>query len=584
MKQQLKIWSGFMTIIVGLMVSWVVGGQATMQVVQGATTEVSEPFGSAIVGNPQATPQAADSPLNYRADLTAQNSQGVATSQSTDFSHSGALIDDSATNLTANFTITNTSDQSQYAYVYFGLPKSQEVASTTTHVRVAANVSTSTFTNSVPSSLAVSYAVNGIQTTDYDALLQAHPDFQWPDLTAIGVYGDMPANSSCTIKVPLTVSQPDLSHITGVEFLTINGFNISNNTSSSRQLPFRFVEQLPAISGQYLAVTAQVLGKKYQQAPAEIQALMPDVGREVSYHNFYDLTGPGNDHFYTGGTLLVDLTQTKIAETVASHGYSVLLNSDHTPQTSYSYVNRGKDGPDISMADGSSSSTDQAQYAPYAYITLRQVLAVKNSTMQVGGRWTAANNFVSGLDDDDQPLTVQQVTTTITDPQGVLQNQVAVKPGTFKVTYAYQVSPTSYQANQPYIITNTATVTVQPGPATKPTADPTHQSTPAQGNPTQSQPISSSASHSPSTQIGNTGQQASSQKAATNQTTQIDKRTIWIKTNAAKGSKSAAKHPAKKPLPQTSTIVEIWPVVLGLLLLGLAIRGLKSVAGRFRNC
>ncbi|GEO66863.1 KxYKxGKxW signal peptide domain-containing protein [Levilactobacillus spicheri] len=418
----------------------------------------------AVDKDPGATDKVVDTNVDLTAQIKATNDQGTTISQSTDTNNAGVIVNANATDITAVYTMKNLTDNDQTIYsTLLLLPKYYEAASATSQVVVADSFNINELVSSLPAGLQMSFAVENGNYKSYADLLKAYPDFQLADLKQIRLDGTLGANQSVTINVPLTALKKDLYTISGVE--KVGAMNIMNNTNGG-DLAFRFAEQLPDVAGQYRAVTAVKLNELYESVPNDIQALIPEVKPgDVSYNNLYNPGSPSADHFYTGGYVSVDLAATGIADLVKDHGYSVLLNADGTPQSTYLYQNKadqqgGSDsGPAIVGGDGSAAT---GTYAPHVYITLRKVLTAKDSTLKVGDQWTDLDNFVAGLDDADAPLTADQVGVQVQDPDGIMQAGKAVRSGDLTVTYSYQVAADYYGKGEPYIVTVTAKVHVDP--------------------------------------------------------------------------------------------------------------------------
>lgn len=526
----------------------------------------------AITNDPNSTTQRSlTKAVVVSAHLTATNGQGTSSSVSSLTNGAGAIVNADSTNLNAVYTIKNTSNTAQNINATtFLFPKYYANSTSTSQITVADSASRATFETNLPSSMKLTYAVDNGNFKSFtvdgwgQTLLSVYPNFKWSDLSEFRLDGTIPANASYTWTVPLTVVKADIYQLSGVAM--VGATNQLGYTSGDGNVAFRLAQPLSNVVGQYTAVLADQLGVKYHQAPADIQALMPDAtAADVSYHNFYTLAGASGDYNYSGGTVAINLPTTNIADLVKDKGYSLLLNEDGTPQSRYTYHDYGSS---VNVAISGSTPTTNVvastgrQLAPYVYITLRKVITAQNSTLVAGSKWDQTANFVSGLDDHDQPLTADQVTTTLTDPDGIVQNGKVVKAGTFKVTYSYQVAANYYDKNEPYVVSDTATVTVTPDPnqVTQPTTGGTSTTEPTKPV----TPVVEDTTVTPTKKaepviLAKTGATTTTKKVANTLPT----------THFAKVSTTAAGKTAATTLPQTSENTQNWLFFIGLgMLLG----------------
>lgn len=287
----------------------------------------------------------------------------------------------------------------------------------------------------------------------------------------------MPANTTYTVTVPLKVLSNDLSSTNvskiGVsdngnylnnnhDILTVN--NLYNN-NTNRTTSFRIANKLETTLG---TVTETKSNNTYVETEANIQDLLPTVEKgDISYSNFPNvLTDATESDLYSGGYVYVNQQYLdKLAKSVNDQGYSLILNSDGSIGVNNYVYNYGIRNVAI-LPDYNGNSGTQSTSA-FVYLTLRQLLNTKDSTMDVGSSWNAADNLatVTAVQDNATPATISDLTTaedatnhvstTISDPDGVLDKDgKAVKAGSFQVTYSMK--------DGNYTITKTATITVNP--------------------------------------------------------------------------------------------------------------------------
>lgn len=441
------------------------------------TQAVTDP---AIVNNAAGQDIQEDTAISAHVRLTATDSAGNTTTSLTNHnsitgtSQAATFISSDAQNINALFNVTNTTDQTQNVNVTVSLPHSVDAAyNNPTQLILSNGTPASTFLADLPATLALAFQAHGDnQYYTYDDFLVA--GYQLADTAKLKVTGKLAGDSSYIVNLPMSLNNPDV--YTNNMFEQIGVLNAESATYRDDVLRFRIAQALPeSLAGQYHAATAIKLGISYQSVPEDIQALMPELtAGQVTVHNF----GAGDTTYssqtlYTGGIIDVNLVKANIANLVKDVGYSVLLNADGTPQTNYTYL---LTQTGVQMDDGADTGDGTStNLAPYIYMTLRKVITTQDSALTVGQDWTAADNFVSGLDDADNPLSLDQVQISIDDPDNILQDGQATKAGAFKVTYAYQVADDYYNTGEPYIVAETATITV---------ADPNQSTTTGNGTTT----------------------------------------------------------------------------------------------------
>ncbi|QMU09168.1 KxYKxGKxW signal peptide domain-containing protein [Levilactobacillus suantsaii] len=409
---------------------------ASTQTTYDPTQETTEP---AIVNNASGHDVQPDDDVQVHVRLTGTDAQGNTSTSLTETNglksdQAASIIDSRIADLSAIFNITNTTDQAQNINFLFMLPSYADSASSrAAQVTLADGTPASDFLADLPDGVNLTFMLRGGgMSYSYADLLAA--GYSLADVEEMRFQGTLAANAAYVAKVPLTITDPQL-YSTNLEQIDL--MNYTAGTSGA--LYFRIAAPAPdKIVGQYYAVAAG----------------------QISLHNF----GPGDDTYsgstlYTGGLIDVNLTKANIDDLVKDYGYSVLLNKDGTPQTDYTY-RLTPTGVQVNGDSGTTGDGTSSTLAPYIYITLRKVITTQDSALTVGQDWTAADNFVSGLDDNDDPLNLDQVQVSISDPDNILQDSKATKAGTFKVTYAYQVADDYNNTGDPYIVAETATINV----------------------------------------------------------------------------------------------------------------------------
>ena len=435
---------------------------------------------TAITNNPNGSEVTDTAPVDASVRLTATNQNGTATSFSTSNdleTYTAAIVDANATDLTALMDLTNQTDTVQVVNTYFSLPNyyTSLNSSLTSQITMSDDADVQAMLATVPSGLHVNFVVGNTSYASYEALMAANPDFHWSSLTQFHVTGYLAGQSGYTLNVPLTVQTNDEYTSQGVSILSQYSFGA---VTTNGALHFKVATPRDPVVGQYEAIVADPDddGYDYEIAPTEVQEAMPSVGQDqVAYYNYYDQGGHATNYssttFFNGGTVTVDWKKAGIADALKDLGYSVALNAQGQPIESLAYASLGHD----LSPKGDLIAAGDSSIAPSVYIIVRQVLATKDSTIQAGSSWSDAVNFVSGIDNQDNPLSVKDVQVSVKDPDGILHDGKTTGAGTLYVTYTYQVA-------DGYDVSRTATVTVTPAPDTTP--DPGTTTTPGTGNQT----------------------------------------------------------------------------------------------------
>ncbi|GEO75077.1 hypothetical protein FD30_GL002199 [Levilactobacillus namurensis DSM 19117] len=440
--------------------------------------DVTEPT-PAITNNPDLQEKTNTAPVDATIRITAKNENGSSTSLTSHAdTHNNAsmvIVDSHATDLTALFDLTNTTDTVQAANTFFSLPTyyNNRYPTHTSVVTMANDVNIDDLIPDLPTGLAVHFVVGDTEYDSYSDMLAADPDFQWSDLTQFHVVGQLAAKSGYTLNVPLSVQKTDPYTINGGSIMSQYSFGAVRNDDG---FYFRIADQEDDLNGNYQAVLVNPNddGNPYVAAPADVQAAMPKIGQDqVSYHNFFSgSTGSTTDHPYTGGIVTINYQNADFADAINHLGYAVTLGSNGQPYELMSY-----------LSDGNPSLIENPTENPLVYVIVRQVLQTQDKTLQVGDNWNQLDNFVAGFDNQDQPLQASDIQVTqISDPSGIVKDGKVTAAGTFTVTYAYQVADDYYGKGEPYMVYKTATVTVDaPDPVdptpTDPSTDPDNPGT-----------------------------------------------------------------------------------------------------------
>ncbi|WP_304057186.1 KxYKxGKxW signal peptide domain-containing protein [Levilactobacillus namurensis] len=436
--------------------------------------DVTEPT-PAITNNPDLQEKTNTAPVDATIRITAKNENGSSTSLTSHAdTHNNAsmvIVDSHATDLTALFDLTNTTDTIQAANTFFSLPTyyNNRYPTHTSVVTMANDVNINDLISDLPTGLAVHFVVGDTEYNSYSDMLAADPDFQWSDLTQFHVVGQLAAKSGYTLNVPLSVQKTDPYTIHGGSIMSQYSFGAVQNDDG---FYFRIADQEDDLNGNYQAVLVNPNddGNPYVAAPADVQAAMPKIGQDqVSYHNFFSgSTGSTTDHPYTGGIVTINYQNADFADAINHLGYAVTLGSNGQPYELMSY-----------LSDGNPSLIENPTENPLVYVIVRQVLQAQDKTLQVGDNWNQLDNFVAGFDNQDQPLQASDIQVTqISDPSGIVKDGKVTAAGTFTVTYAYQVADDYYGKGEPYMVYKTATVTVDaPDPVDPTPTDPDNPGT-----------------------------------------------------------------------------------------------------------
>lgn len=414
----------------------------------------------AISNTPQGVETTITGPVASTVRVTATNPTGSSTSLASNNNmgnYTTSVINANATDLTALLNVANTTDTIQAVNTYFTFQKYYSFSyPETIDVTLANSQTEAQLLANLPSSLKATYWVGSQHYSSYAALQAAN--LNWSDVAQIQLTGYLAGQSNYLVKAPLTVNSSDQYQVSGVSLL--GAYNYAPNKYAGT-VRFRIADVRGDVIGRYQAVQVNpdADDDAFVVAPDEVQAVMPSVASdEVTYWNYFADAGNTDDHFFNGGAVNVNYQVADFADKLKDLGYSTLLQADGQPVTSQLYTSREHDLQ--TKGDLVLTGFKGEKVAPSVYVVVRQVLATKDSALTVGSQWTDTDNFVSGLDNADQPLKADQVEVTVTDPTGIVQNGQVTAAGTFTVTYSYRVADDYYGTGQPYIIQRTATITV----------------------------------------------------------------------------------------------------------------------------
>lgn len=413
------------------------------------------------------------------AYLTAKNAQGTSTSLSTDNDVDDgiqAIVDPQATDVTLHVHVHMASSlpyKSGYSTIDLSLPNSVKFYTPTSDVTIDQSMTATDIAAQVGPGITTHYYLGTHPYTAqaFDQAVQAG-QLTWDDVDKIEFTGDLVPNQSYDVTLPIVANKIDQFSPNGyAEFRLLDRDSFGGNGGGL--LRIRYADPRRNVQGQYEAVVQDPTTGAYAVAPDEVQNIMPDVGLDqVAYHNdFSDTHSPYWNHdqtnsdpvFFNGGTAIVNWKNIKtadgdsLAQALAKLGYSLALDDNGQPFQTYNYTSNGQD---LQIAgDLVTSGYQGKQIAPSVYIIVRQVLQTQDSQLTVGEDWHAADNFVAGLNDQNQPLAVSDVTAT-PDDSGVIVNGKAAKAGTATITYTYRVADDYNDTGTPYIVQRTALVTV----------------------------------------------------------------------------------------------------------------------------
>ena len=411
-----------------------------------------------LINNPEVKPLNYPDPVKAAVSISATNDKASATSQSTDDNKDDTIIVDAhAKTITANYTITNTSDKAQSDYeTVLMLPKFEKMYNNNS-ILMSDDTDLKSYITGLPKGAKVTYLTDTGGYATYEQHIADDPNFKLSSVNEITI---VPSGTSLgsgqTIKVTIPLVNNNKS-TTQAQTATLGVYTYTNYFRVTHLIAYfkGFSDNISgsSIKGQYPAVTVNRLNVSYTAADKELQDQMPSYisGSDIQINNFNQsdknqLVDADKTNWTYISDIYVNLVNSGITKIANNDGYSMLLNPDGSQQTEYSYKNSGSQtGPTIHPNPNNEGTSGGSSIGtiPGIYISMRHVINASDGTTKVGETWTAADNLKSVQDNNDTTLTgndaVNAVSTTITDKNGVLKDGKVVKAGTFTVTYTYKL-------------------------------------------------------------------------------------------------------------------------------------------------
>ena len=337
-------------------------------------------------------------------------------------------------------------------------------------------------TGSMPTDLEVYYAITAGDFETLDVLMQ-NADFSWDQVVEIQFVATLQADQSLTATVPMKIAnlkqmkkqlaaladgtadkalEQDLAarNMTFDEYFYYwdadGNFYSDDIHSLNMRLAVPATDTISAIqniNGSYHAVIKNANGR-YQDAPAEIQAAMPNVSpSDVTVTNFTN--GSAEDTLFTDGYFRINAVN--IFNAVKDLGYTTnIAPNGHDLWQTYNYFSFGTTHPDGS--------------ATKLYVEVQPVFLLQDVTLPSGSSWNQALNLqqnpsVKFTNQSSMTVTEQkELTYSTTEGAGTYQVDTSnlpldadgnlTTPGIYNVTYIYQI-------NDQDTVTATAQVIVQ---------------------------------------------------------------------------------------------------------------------------
>lgn len=348
--------------------------------------------------------------------------------------------------------------------------------------KIGSGIQFTSSTGSMPTDLEVYYAITAGDFETLDVLMQ-NADFSWGQVVEIQFVATLQAGQSLTATVPMKIAnleqmkkqlaaladgtadkalEQDLTarNMTFDEYFyywdTDGNFYSDDIHSLNMRLAVPATDTISAIqniNGSYHAVIKNANGR-YQDAPAEIQAAMPNVSpSDVTVTNFTN--GSAEDTLFTDGYFRINAVN--IFNAVKDLGYTTnIAPNDHDLWQTYNYFSFGTTHPDGS--------------ATKLYVEVQPVFLLQDVTLPSGSSWNQALN----LQQNPSVKFTNQFSMTVTEQKelaysttggaGTYQVDTSnlpldadgnlTTPGIYNVTYIYQI-------NDQDTVTATAQVIVQ---------------------------------------------------------------------------------------------------------------------------
>ncbi|MGE9968097.1 mucin-binding protein [Limosilactobacillus mucosae] len=348
--------------------------------------------------------------------------------------------------------------------------------------KIGSGIQFTSSTGSMPTDLEVYYAITAGDFETLDVLMQ-NADFSWDQVVEIQFVATLQADQSLTATVPMKIAnleqmkkqlaaladgtadkalEQDLAarNMTFDEYFYYwdadGNFYSDDIHSLNMRLAVPATDTISAIqniNGSYHAVIKNANGR-YQDAPAEIQAAMPNVSpSDVTVTNFTN--GSAEDTLFTDGYFRINAVN--IFNAVKDLGYTTnIAPNGHDLWQTYNYFSFGTTHPDGS--------------ATKLYVEVQPVFLLQDVTLPSGSSWNQALNLqqnpsVKFTNQSSMTVTEQkELAYSTTGGAGTYQVDTSnlpldadgnlTTPGIYNVTYIYQI-------NDQDTVTATAQVIVQ---------------------------------------------------------------------------------------------------------------------------
>lgn len=334
--------------------------------------------------------------------------------------------------------------------------------------KIGSGIQFTSSTGSMPTDLEVYYAITAGDFETLDVLMQ-NADFSWDQVVEIQFVATLQADQSLTATVPMKIAnleqmkkqlaaladgtadkalEQDLAarNMTFDEYFYYwdadGNFYSDDIHSLNMRLAVPATDTISAIqniNGSYHAVIKNANGR-YQDAPAEIQAAMPNVSpSDVTVTNFTN--GSAEDTLFTDGYFRINAVN--IFNAVKDLGYTTnIAPNGHDLWQTYNYFSFGTTHPDGS--------------ATKLYVEVQPVFLLQDVTLPSGSSWNQALNLqqnpsVKFTNQSSMTVTEQkELTYSTTEGAGTYQVDTSnlpldadgnlTTPGIYNVTYIYQIN------------------------------------------------------------------------------------------------------------------------------------------------
>ncbi|MFR0580298.1 mucin-binding protein [Limosilactobacillus mucosae] len=348
--------------------------------------------------------------------------------------------------------------------------------------KIGSGIQFTSSTGSLPDDLEVYYAITA---GDFETLadLMQNADFSWDQVIEIQFVATLQVGQSLTATVPMKIANLEqmkkqlaaladdtadkaLEQDQAARNMTFDeyfyywdadgNFYSDDIHSLNMRLAVPATDTISAIqniNGSYHAVIKNANGR-YQDAPANIQAAMPNVSpNDVTVTNFTN--GSAEDTLFTDGYFRINAIN--IFNAVKNLGYSTnIAPNGHDLWQTYNYFSFGTTHPDGS--------------ATKLYVEVQPVFLLQDVTLPSGSSWNQALNLqqnpsVKFTNQSSMTVTEQkELAYSTTGGAGTYQVDTSnlpldadgnlTTPGIYNVTYSYKI-------NDQYTVTATAQVIVQ---------------------------------------------------------------------------------------------------------------------------